>query len=96
MWTRREKTLFFSGFPATPSHRGTSGRCNVQVLVMEHVQRGAVRDADHGAIGQPVNDQLVKMGFGGVIERTGRFIREQDVGPVQQGAGESQSLLLTR
>ena len=46
--------------------------------------------------GQPLRQQIVHAPLGRRVERGTRLVEEQPVGPLQEGAGQRQTLLLAR
>ena len=68
----------------------------MQPAAMEGGEVGAMGNADEGRLGQTLQQQLVERRLGLRIERRGRLVEEQPVGPLQEGAGQRQTLLLAR
>ena len=54
----------------------------------------AVADRDDGRARQALRQQPVEVGLGGIVERGGGFVEQQDIRPLQQRAGDGEALLL--
>src|SRR6516164_10084002 len=54
----------------------------------------AVADGDDSRIGQPVEQQAIKLGLGRLVQGGCRLVQEQPIGLLQERAGDRQTLLL--
>src|SRR5215831_4282398 len=67
-----------------------------QSAAVEDRQRGAVADRHDRCTIELLFEQLVERGFCRLVERCGRFIEEQIIRRVEQGARDAEPLLLAK